>query len=189
LIEFFASHTEETIYQRYGYAGVHMTPEQAARLVSVDQTRDAALGVFELPESHLRMIAVGRYCLGRDGRWAEVAFVVHERRRGRGLGSLLLAALIAIARGRHLDRLVAEVRQDNEPMLHMLRTVGATFESLDGTAELKATLTLRAPESAAHSTSAAHKPPAGGSWAGDTAARAALRLEQAGIALHRLPMP
>lgn len=142
LLEFFASHTEETVYQRYGYAGVRMTPEWAARLVGVDQSRDAALGVFEAHRPHPRLIAIGRYCLAADARSAEVAFVVHERRRGLGLGTVLLHALIAIARERHLGCLVAEVQHGNAPMLAMLRAVGAQLEWPAGASTLTGTLRL-----------------------------------------------
>jgi len=145
LIEFFASHSEETIHRRYGYARVLMTPEQASRLVNVDQTRDAALGVFERFDGALRLIAIGRYCLGLDGRWAEVAFVVHEERRALGIGTTLLVALTAIARERGLERLVAEVEQDNVPMLQILRRAGATIHDVPQTSCVEATLFLGEP--------------------------------------------
>jgi ribosomal protein S18 acetylase RimI-like enzyme len=188
LMEFFASHTEETVYQRYGYAGVHMTPEQAAKLVSVDQSRDAALGVFEDFSGRSRLIAVGRYCLAPAGTWAEAAFVVHEQRRGLGIGRTLLAALLAIARERKLERLLAEVRQDNTAMLHILHHAGAKFESIAGTSSIEATIALSAPAETPPS-----PPPKGkghhGSWATEAAARAALGVEKVGISLQRLPLP
>jgi GNAT superfamily N-acetyltransferase len=142
LLEFFTSHTEETVYQRYGYAGVRMTPERAAQLVGVDQTRDAALGVIERHRPYPRLIAIGRYCLAADARSAEVAFVVHERRRGLGLGTVLLHALIAIARERGLEQLVAEVQHGNAPMLAMLRAAGAQLEWPAGASTLTGTLRL-----------------------------------------------
>jgi ribosomal protein S18 acetylase RimI-like enzyme len=144
LVEFFESHSAETIYQRYGYAGARMTQAQALRLVSVDQSLDAALGVFESFARRVQLIAIGRYCLAADGRWAEVAFVVHEERRGLGIGTTLLAALKEIAQQRRLERLVAEVRQGNGPMLAILRGAGATFVAAGEPADLEATLTLSA---------------------------------------------
>jgi ribosomal protein S18 acetylase RimI-like enzyme len=188
LLEFFASHTEETIYQRYGYAGVTMTPEQAMRLVSVDQESDAALGVFEEFDTQARLIAVGRFCLGADGRWAETAFVVHENRRGLGIGTTLLTALIEIARERRLERLVAEVHCDNGPMIHILRAAGASFSSMPAASAMKATITLGGPEIFAGHKGSDHRYLAE-TWAADMAARAALRIEAASAQLSRLPMP
>ncbi|HVS51529.1 MAG TPA: GNAT family N-acetyltransferase [Opitutaceae bacterium] len=187
LMEFFASHSEETVYQRYGYAGVHLTPEQAQRLVGVDQTRDAALGVFEDFSGHTRLIAIGRYCLAPERNEAEAAFVVHEQRRNLGIGRTLLAALLAIARDKKLDRLVAELRQDNAPMLHVLHSAGATFESIPGTSSLAATLPVSSAPT--QSPPPGHNEKPAGAWPADAAARAALRIERAGLALNRLPLP
>ncbi len=149
LIEFFASHSEETVRQRYGYARVQMTPDQAARLVSVDQSRDAALGVIEEQTGTARLIAIGRYCLAPDGWSAETAFVVHEQRRGLGIGTTLLAALIAIARERHLQKLVGQVAHDNAAMLHVFGAAGATFGMIPGAAATLATIGLEQKKPAA----------------------------------------
>lgn len=142
LLAFFHSHNEETICQRYGRAAVEITPETARRLVSVDQTRDAALGVFETGRHGQRLVAIGRYCLAKESDWAEVAFVVHEERRGLGIATTLLAALIAIARERRLRRLVAEVRHDNGPMIHVFRAAGAEFSGSLESSSMRVTLAL-----------------------------------------------
>jgi RimJ/RimL family protein N-acetyltransferase len=125
LIAFFRSHTPETIHDRYGFYVSHMSEERAARLVGVDQTRDAALGVFELSDRR-PLLAVGRYCLESSGRSAEVAFVVREDRRRLGMATTLLATLMKIARERGLLRLTAQVLPDNEAMLRVFRRAGAT---------------------------------------------------------------
>jgi len=103
LIVFFHSHSEETIQQRYGYHLTQMSPERAIQLVGISQQRDAALGLLERQGRGSRLVAVGRYCLRPDGESAEMAFVVHEQRRRLGLATILLRALIAIAR-QHPDR-------------------------------------------------------------------------------------
>ncbi len=145
LLAFFASHTSETIWQRYGYFPARMTPEHAARLVGVDQSRDAALGIFEDATVPARLIAIGRYCLAEDGQSAEVAFVVHEERRRLGLATLLLNTLAQIARVRGLRRLVASVQHDNPAMLTVFRRAGASFHSAEGTSGLDVTLALQKP--------------------------------------------
>lgn len=184
LLAFFASHTSETIYQRYGYFFATMTPEHAARLVGVDQSRDAALGVFELRGETTRLIAIGRYCLEADGRNAEVAFVVHEERRNLGIAGTLLRVLATIAAERGLEALVAQVEHDNTPMLAVFRRAGARLALIPGTPSLHVTLALRAPDP----TSVRARPSRPrASWLSRTAARTALELERASVALQRLP--
>jgi GNAT superfamily N-acetyltransferase len=122
LQDFFRSHTPETIQERYGYPVTEMSAERAAELVNVDQTRDCALGVFSRDGRQLH--AVGRYCLDRGGDAAEVAFVVRESMRGRGLATGLLRWLIAVARARGLSRLWAQANAHNATMLGILRRHG-----------------------------------------------------------------
>jgi GNAT superfamily N-acetyltransferase len=121
LVEFFESHTTNTVHQRYGY----QRSERAAHLVGVDQTRDVALGVFERRDIRSELIGVGRYCLATDGQSAEVAFVVREDRRKLGIATSLFRALIAIAGERKLLRLTALAQATNHPMLATFRRRGA----------------------------------------------------------------
>ncbi len=133
LISFFESHTEETIRQRYGYHISEMTHERARRLVSVDQTRDLALGVFEpAPDGEEVLHAVGRYLLDETGRTAEMAFVVRETRRNLGICTVLLRTLLRTARERGMSYLYAQVQSDNAPMLAAFRRHGGRFKPILG---------------------------------------------------------
>lgn len=125
LLAFFRSHSPETIHDRYGFFFSSLSPERAARLVGVDQTRDVALGVFE-SGGREALTAVGRYCLESGGRSAEVAFVVREDRRRLGIATTLLKTLTGIAVERGLIRLTAQVLSDNDAMLRIFRRIGAT---------------------------------------------------------------
>lgn len=144
LLEFFATHTPETVHLRYGYLFTQMSPERARELVSVDQSRDAALGVFEedAEKDDSRLIAIGRYCLAGDARSAEAAFVVREDRRGRGIATALLEALAAIARERGLVALTAEVQRDNHAMIGVFLRQGAKVAPIAGTNGVEAVLRL-----------------------------------------------
>jgi len=148
LLAFFSTHTPDTIYSRYG-SFVHLSPEQAMQLVSVDQSRDCALGVFEgRPRS---LIAIGRYCLDATGKSAEVAFVVQENRRGLGIATTLLRELLAIARARGLVKLTAQVEHHNHAMREIFRRAGAVFadhgygEAIQVTLELHDNLSPKNP--------------------------------------------
>jgi GNAT superfamily N-acetyltransferase len=140
LQEFFHSHTEETIHERYGGTVTTMTPERASSLVNVDQTRDCALGIFS-PDGE-KLLAVGRYCLDPDAQGAELAFVVRETMRRRGLATGLLERLIATARERGLRRLWGQTNVHNAAMLGIFRRHHFEISTDAGTGEALATLTL-----------------------------------------------
>ena len=125
LQEFFYSHTEETIVRRYGFTVTRMSRERAFELVGVDQTKDLALAIVELQGPRQVIHAVGRYYLDKDGRSAEMAFVVSENKRRLGMARTLLERLLEIARERDLDFLWAQVDRDNSPMLALFRAYGA----------------------------------------------------------------
>jgi RimJ/RimL family protein N-acetyltransferase len=150
LISFFNSHTEETIRQRYGYHIAEMTPERARRLVGVDQSRDAALGVFErAPDGGEVLHAVGRYLLDADGRSAEVAFVVRESKRNLGVCTALLRRLLHIARLRGMGHLHAQVQADNTPMLSIFRRHGGRMKPILGADAVEAFVPTAPPRPAA----------------------------------------
>lgn len=131
---FFYSHSSDTILLRYGHAVTQMTQERARDLVGVDQSRDLALAIFEVRGEDQIIHAVGRYCLDRDGRSAEVAFVVRETKRHLGMGKTLFAALRDVARERGLTHLWGRVRRDNAPMLALFhREGGQLVPGTDGT--------------------------------------------------------
>jgi len=69
-----------------------------------------------------QIIGVGRYCA--SGHRAEVAFAVVDEHQGRGIGSVLLEHLIAIARASGIDELEADVLDDNAAMLALFRASG-----------------------------------------------------------------
>ncbi len=78
---------------------------------------------------------------------AEVAFLVSDDDRGRGLGSLLLEHLAALCREHGVTRFEAEVLADNYGMLRVFR--GAGFAVSRRTAEGEVSVELRTDVSAA----------------------------------------
>ncbi len=123
LQEFFYSHTSDTIQRRYGYRVTSMSGVRAHELTGVNQERDLALGIFEMRGPMQRLHAIGRYFLEDDGESAECAFVVRESKRRHGMGRLLFARMVEIARRRGLTRLWAMVANDNKPMLNLFKTL------------------------------------------------------------------
>jgi len=118
LQEFFYSHSEKTLLQRYRALPSHMSTDRAYKLVNVDQSRDLALVATQRQGPRELIHGVARFY--RQGQDGEVAFVVRESMQGIGLGSNLIGQLIDIARSRQLKNLIAYVRKDNLSMRRLL---------------------------------------------------------------------
>jgi len=120
LLEFFNSHTRETIFQRYHYFVAEMTHRRAMSLLTVDQQRDVALAVVQTGEVE-RIHAIARYYTEPSGQIAEMAFVVRESMRHRGLATRLLHELGERAHQHGLRWLRAQILNDNYAMQGLLR--------------------------------------------------------------------
>jgi acyl-CoA synthetase (NDP forming)/ribosomal protein S18 acetylase RimI-like enzyme len=107
------------------------TNQDSAALVAVVRGRVAGLATAELLE---------------PGR-AEVAFLVSDADRGRGLGSLLLEHLAALGRAHGVTRFDADVLAENHGMLRVFR--GAGFAISRRTEAGEVTVELRTDVSAA----------------------------------------
>jgi len=163
LRDFFASHSPETVRERYGYLLSDMTPERAAALVNVDQGLDLALGIFECRAGDEILHAVGRYCLGDGGRSAEFALVVGESRRRLGMGDYLLRTLTETARRRGLREIWGQVDSGNAAMLGLARRHGFALAPDAFAGATRASLVLRAagrapPKRRPAARSARHRP-------------------------------
>jgi acyl-CoA hydrolase/RimJ/RimL family protein N-acetyltransferase len=124
LQEFFYSHNKETLMMRYNHHATQMTREKSCNLVSVNQHVDLALCLTEQDHLGESIQAVARYYFLEASNSAEVAFVIKESKRGKGMAKALLTEIITIARMRGLNELVACVRRDNAPMLKVFENAG-----------------------------------------------------------------
>jgi len=124
LQEFFYSHNKETLIMRYNHHITQMTREKSCNLVSVNQHTDLALCFTKKDYLGEAIQAVARYYFIESINSGEVAFVIKESLRGRGMASTLLGEMIAVAKMRKLDSLVACVRNDNGSMLKVFERAG-----------------------------------------------------------------
>lgn len=87
-------------------------------------------------------LGIGRYIrLREQPDSAEFAIVVLDDWQGRGCGTLLLGAVLLAARHNRIERAVAQVLRENDPMLSMLRNFGAELRQGDP-GELEAVVDL-----------------------------------------------
>lgn len=140
LQQFFYSHNEQTLLNRYGSIAKTMSTERAYRLVNVDQTKDLALCIVERQGPREIIHAVARYYL-ENNQSAEVAFVVREEKQNQGMASFLLSTIIDIAKTRKLTSLIGYVRFNNHSMEHVFKKFGFRKTS-KGTEELVYELSL-----------------------------------------------
>ena len=106
---------------------VRITREYVEKLTTVDFSRDMALAAALMLEDREVLIGVARYVLEPGGRACEFALVIADAWQGRGIGRRMMAKLIAVARGRGLERIYGDVLATNSPMLAFCRKLGFTL--------------------------------------------------------------
>lgn len=119
LREFHQGLSAETVYYRFFCARGPLTDAEVAYFTRVDQRSRVALGVFAAGE----LVAVGRYDRVPGTSDAEVACVVTDAWQHRGVGTVLLARLVQVARRSGVRRFVAETLLSNTRMLRLLSEV------------------------------------------------------------------
>jgi RimJ/RimL family protein N-acetyltransferase len=142
LVRFHRGLSLSSVSRRYFYPHVELRAEEVAHLTQVDGRDRAALVVERAGE----LLAVGRYDRLSDPTQAEVAFVVADHFQHRGIATMLLTRLAAMARDSGVTHLVAEVLAENRAMLSVFHAAGFPTESTCewGTIELRMALTSTA---------------------------------------------
>src|SRR3954451_9009395 len=120
LVAMHARLSPQSIYYRYFSPKPRPTDKELERFTTVDFVDRVAL-VALLGDD---LIAVARYDRWPGKDEAEVAFTVDDSHQGRGISTVLLEHLAAIARDRGIVRFTAEVLPDNRPMLGVFRRAG-----------------------------------------------------------------
>ncbi|MEO1856989.1 MAG: GNAT family N-acetyltransferase [Rubritalea sp.] len=130
LQEFFYAQDQETIRLRYGHAMPMLDEGSAYRMSAVDQAKDLAIGVFYRDNHRELLRAVGRFYLDQGGKTAEVAFLVHEKARRKGIANYLLSEIAKIAQERGVKTFWASVQKRNGPMVKLFMNRGAERERI-----------------------------------------------------------
>lgn len=121
--EFVAFHSRqspESIYFRFFAPKPRLSDKEIERFTTVDFNERVAL-VALLGD---QIVAVARFDRWQNPDEAEVAFIVDDAHHGRGMATVLLEHLAAVALQLGLKRFTAEVLPDNRPMLGVFRAAG-----------------------------------------------------------------
>lgn len=136
LLTLFERLSSRSVYFRFFQTRQRLTDAELRYFTELDGVNNVAL-VATLREGDAEhIIGVGRYFrITEDGQSttrAEVAFTVADAHQGRGIGTLLLEHLAAIARRHGIDTFEAYVLGENNRMLQVFAASGFTVQrSLD----------------------------------------------------------
>ena len=113
----------ESIRRRFFAPRRELSDLELHRLTALDGWNQYALGACARgPDGTLEGVGVARFArLDEDRRTAEIAVTVVDAYQSRGIGSALLARLIAVATTRGIRRLQALSLPDNAPVQRLLR--------------------------------------------------------------------
>jgi GNAT superfamily N-acetyltransferase len=113
-------------YRRFFTAMDRLSDRQLAYFTEVDYRDHFAWGASAIAEPGSPGVAACRYIrLPDEPARADLALADVDAYQGRGLGSVLLEALVEVARANGIEHFVGHVLADNAPMLGLLRKAGA----------------------------------------------------------------
>ena len=112
----------ESRYRRFLAPMAHLSESQLTYLTAVDHHDHEAL--VALAEEDGEGLGIARFVRLEDPGAAEVAVAVADNCQGRGLGTILLAHLLARARQEGIERFTATVLADNRGSLEVLSALG-----------------------------------------------------------------
>ncbi|MGL5859781.1 MAG: GNAT family N-acetyltransferase, partial [Phycicoccus sp.] len=119
LRRFHAAQSEESVYLRFFAPLRVLSDRDVHRFTHVDYVDRVAL----VATTRDGIIGIGRYDRV-DPRSAEVAFNIGDHHQGKGIGSVLLEHLAAIAQDSGIQRFTAEVLPQNRRMLAVFAEAG-----------------------------------------------------------------
>jgi len=125
--EFVHKLSEESRYFRFMNSIQELSLPMLAQFTQIDYSREMAL--IALTEEQDKEIEVGvtRYNINPDGESCEFALVVADQIRGKGLGRILMIALMDIARSKGLKVIEGEVLSNNVGMLKLMERLDFTI--------------------------------------------------------------
>ena len=124
----FARLSVESRYTRFGQGRSALSEGELNYLANIDQRQHVAWGAVVAGKA----AGVGRYIRIPGTEAAEVAVTVIDDLQGRGIGKLLLVALIAVARADGIAEIQFEVIPENQVVQNMLLEMNIEVEMVDG---------------------------------------------------------
>jgi GNAT superfamily N-acetyltransferase len=124
LVESFRRLSPESVYQRFFTALPELSPVMARYLASVNFTNRFAL----VAEVGAELAGVARYERTADPAVVELGLVVLDAWQSRGLGRILLRAILDAATANGIHHFRADVLAENRRMLRLLATEARIYD-------------------------------------------------------------
>lgn len=131
LVAFHQSLGERTVRMRYFSAfklDTRISHERLARICMSDSHTDI---VQVAQNAGGAIVAIARLSRIEGTNAAEFAILVRDAYQGKGIGTKMVARLLEIARAERIDKVVAEILNENREMQHICRRLGFTLSALD----------------------------------------------------------
>jgi acetyltransferase len=116
--------SHESRYFRFMDTLRELSPRMLSHFTQVDYDRHMALIAVTQDAGKEIEIAVARYVIANDGKSGEFAIAVADQWQRKGVGRLLMRALMDAARSRGLVTLFGEVLASNPNMLRFMHQLG-----------------------------------------------------------------
>ena len=112
--------------RRYRFLGQIGCPSDAliAQLTTVDFVHDVAFVAVAAGEQGDREVGVARYSRTADGNGCECAVAVSDALQGKGLGTVLMERLIAVARANGIGEMISVDAAENSAMRDLALALG-----------------------------------------------------------------
>lgn len=134
----------QTVFQRFFTTFRRLPRAWYHSFANVDYRRRFAVVAERDATDGPRLLGVARFEPSDAPDTAEIAVVVEDAWQGRGLGTLLLAALLSTGVDRGIRRFRADVLAENRRMLHLLEKVAAIRDARTSQGVVELTLLPRA---------------------------------------------
>ncbi len=130
LQDFFYRLADPRTFRRFlAYTQEHACEEEMRNLAALDFEQNLGLVAIQADGEAEEILGVARYDVIRATRMADIAIVVRDDWRGRGLGTRLVKRIGAIASARGLAGFAARVRSSNKSMMMLLHKTGLKVSS------------------------------------------------------------
>ncbi|MFP4037520.1 MAG: GNAT family N-acetyltransferase [Desulfobacteraceae bacterium] len=109
--------SDESVYYRYFSPVKTMPHKKMQDYVNIDYRSTMSIVGLVGEPGEGRIIAEGRYVLGKESPYADVAFVVDDAYKGKGIATFVFHYLIKTAKERGIKGFTADVLASNKAML------------------------------------------------------------------------
>ena len=114
-----------------------LSPLSLASFTQIDYSREMALIAVTEGQDNETQLGVARYATNPDGESCEFAIVVADNMRSKGLGQLLMLALMVVARAKGLKVMEGKVLNNNANMLNLMERLNFTVTTCPEDSNLK----------------------------------------------------